>query len=88
MKGEKISQMLKTKGLNFPLLAEACGVTTAHVYNVAYRKTTSLVIAQKIACAIDAPFQQVFPEYAEKAQKRVERAQKISRLSQKLSSAV
>lgn len=85
MNGSKISQTLKIKGLNFSILAEACGVTTAHVYNVAYRKTASLIIAKKIACAIDAPFQQVFPEYAEKAQKSEERARKISRLSQKLS---
>ena len=88
MQGAEISRTLKEKGLNFALMAEACNVTTAHVYNVAYRNTTSFTIAKKIAYAIDLPFQQVFPEYANKEEKTKRKAQKISSLSQKLSLVV
>jgi len=63
MQSQEILKILKTKNLNYSLVAEALGnISPPHVSAVARRKAQSLRVAKAIAKAVGEPIEQVFPD--------------------------
>lgn len=86
MNASEILISLKAKNINYTVIAEAIGVSSGHVRNVAARIFTSREVAEAIAVALEKPFLDVFPEYAEKQPqiKKAKRKQAVDSLRMKI----
>lgn len=86
MQSQEILAALKTKKLNFSLVAEAIKVTPQYVSRIAARKETSYRIADALAKSIDQEITAVFPDveaYQKPQQSRKKvRAEKLAKLRQ------
>ncbi len=87
MNSKDIQKQLKENSINYSMIAEAVGVSPAHVRNVAERIFVSRRVAIAIATAINLPLYEVFPDYKNKVAKVKKEARKktVSRLKKQIS---
>lgn len=82
METHEIKEALKSKGLNYSIVADALGVSPQHVSRVASRRHLSYRVAKALAKSLGKDITEVFPDVPDyespPVPKKKERAAKVA----------